>query len=122
MAFIQWINGSKDGVSEFLTANKGNYFMASNYYQKDKSKRDQQETDGYFANTNVNEIYFESMDKVNMDWDYIPFPAQLTVVFGDTVAPALTGKGDLLTAFTKLQDNLKSYAEDNGFKVTTDAD
>lgn len=122
LAFIQWVNGSKDGVSEFLTANKGNYFMASNYYQKDKSKRDQQETDGYFANTNVNEIYFESMDKVNMDWDYIPFPAQLTVAFGDTVAPALTGKGDLLTAFTKLQDNLKSYAEDNGFKVTTDAD
>ena len=120
LAFIQWLNGSRDGVSEYLTSNRGNYFMASNYYQKDKNKREQQETDGYFINTDVNKVYFESMDKVNTDWDYIPFPSQLQVAFGDTVAPALKGKGDLLVAFAKLQDSLKTYAVDNGFKVTVD--
>ena len=30
--------------------------------------------------------------------------------------------GDLVGAMAKAQQKLKAYAEDNGFKVTTDAD
>lgn len=84
--------------------------------------REKKETDGYFANTDVNSVYFDSMDNVNTDWEYLPFMSQVEVVFNDVIVPEMNENGDLVGAMAKAQQKLKAYAEDNGFKVTTDAD
>lgn len=96
--------------------------MAASVYQDDKTVREKKETDGYFANTDVNSVYFDSMDNVNTDWEYLPFMSQVEVVFNDVIVPEMNENGDLVGAMAKAQQKLKAYAEDNGFKVTTDAD
>lgn len=80
------------------------------------------ETDGYFVNTDVNSVYFKSMDKVNTDWEYLPFMSQVGVVYKDVITPEMKVGGDMVGAMAKAQQKLKTYAKDNGFKVTTDAD
>lgn len=48
--------------------------------------------------------------------------SQVEVVFNDVIVPEMNENGDLVGAMAKAQQKLKAYAEDNGSKVTTDAD
>ena len=96
--------------------------MAASAYQNSEDIRNMKETDGYFVNTDVNSVYFESMDKVNTDWEYLPFMSQVGVVYKDVITPEMKVGGDMVGAMAKAQQKLKTYAKDNGFKVTTDAD
>ena len=122
LAFINWLDSAPDAIQSWQDTNSGNYFMAASVYQDDKTVREKEETDGYFANTDVNSVYFDSMDNVNTDWEYLPFMSQVEVVFNDVIVPEMNENGDLVGAMAKAQQKLKAYAEDNGFKVTTDAD
>lgn len=122
LAFINWLDSAPDAIQSWQDTNSGNYFMAASVYQDDKTVREKKETDGYFANTDVNSVYFDSMDNVNTDWEYLPFMSQVEVVFNDVIVPEMNENGDLVGAMAKAQQKLKAYAEDNGFKVTTDAD
>lgn len=122
LAFINWLDSAPDAIQSWQDTNSGNYFMAASVYQDDKTVREKKETDGYFANTDVNSVYFDSMDNVNTDWEYLPFMSQVEVVFNDVIVPEMNENGDLVGAMAKAQQKLKAYAEDNGFKVTTDVD
>lgn len=122
LAFINWLDSAPDAIQSWQDTNRGNYFMAASVYQDDKTVREKKETDGYFANTDVNSVYFDSMDNVNTDWEYLPFMSQVEVVFNDVIVPEMNENGDLVGAMAKAQQKLKAYVEDNGFKVTTDAD
>ena len=83
LAFINWLDSAPDAIQSWQDTNSGNYFMAASVYQDDKTVREKEETDGYFANTDVNSVYFDSMDNVNTDWEYLPFMSQVEVVFND---------------------------------------
>lgn len=122
LAFINWLDSDKDAIQSWQDTNNGNFFMAASVYQDDENQRNKKETDGYYANDDVNAVYFDSMDKVNTDWEYLPFMSQVEVVFNDVIVPEMNENGDLVGAMAKAQQKLKAYAEDNGFKVTTDAD
>lgn len=122
LAFINWLDSDKDAIQSWQDTNNGNFFMAASVYQDDENQRNKKETDGYYANDDVNAVYFDSMDKVNTDWEYLPFMSQVEVVFNDVIVPEMNENGDLVGAMAKAQQKLKAYAEDNGFKVTTDSD
>ena len=122
LAFINWLDSDKEAIQSWQDNNHGNYFMAASAYQDSEDIRNMKETDGYFVNTDVNSIYFESMDKVNTDWEYLPFMSQVGVVYKDVITPEMKVGGDMVGAMAKAQEKLKTYAKDNGFKVTTDAD
>ena len=122
LAFINWLDSDKDAIQSWQDTNNGNFFMAASVYQDDENQRNKKETDGYYANDDVNAVYFDSMDKVNTDWEYLPFMSQVEVVFNDVIVPQMNENGDLVGAMAKAQQELKTYAKDNGFKVTTDAD
>lgn len=122
LAFINWLDSDKDAIQSWQDTNNGNFFMAASVYQDDENQHNKKETDGYYANDDVNAVYFDSMDKVNTDWEYLPFMSQVEVVFNDVIVPQMNENGDLVGAMAKAQQELKTYAKDNGFKVTTDAD
>lgn len=122
LAFINWLDSDKDAIQSWQDTINGNFFMAASVYQDDENQRNKKETDGYYANDDVNAVYFDSMDKVNTDWEYLPFMSQVEVVFNDVIVPQMNENGDLVGAMAKAQQELKTYAKDNGFKVTTDAD
>lgn len=122
LAFINWLDSDKEAIQSWQDNNHGNYFMAASAYQDSEDIRNMKETDGYFVNTDVNSVYFKSMDKVNTDWEYLPFMSQVGVVYKDVITPEMKVGGDMVGAMAKAQQKLKTYAKDNGFKVTTDAD
>lgn len=122
LAFINWLDSSEESIQSWQDSNNGNYFMAASIYQDDENVREKKETDGYFVNKDVNSVYFDSMDKVNTDWEYLPFMSQVGVVYKDVITPEMKAGGDMVGAMATAQAKLKAYAQENDFKVTTDKD
>lgn len=75
----------------------------------------------YFGGQEVNKVFFESAAKLSSGWSVLPFNSQYATTFKDLVVPEMKKGGDLFSKFADWQSNLKTYAEGQGFKITTNS-
>lgn len=71
----------------------------------------------YFGGQAINQVFLESAERVNPEWQFLPYNAYAQVVFPDTVGPAYLGEASLEEGLTAWQDKLRSYGEKQGFTV-----
>ncbi|NMM98060.1 ABC transporter substrate-binding protein [Bifidobacterium olomucense] len=113
LAFMDWLNTSEESIEAFQNSN-GFFFMASSKFQQEAAKK---KTIDEFFGQDANSVYFESANKVNADWSYLPFLSQLNTYFTDVIAPALSDDGDLEDAINAFQPKVEDFAQKQGFTV-----
>lgn len=71
----------------------------------------------FFGGQKVNEFFAGVAPTVDPDFDWLPFMDYANSSFNETLGKAITDRGDLLAALDAWQDDLVSYAEQQGFTV-----
>lgn len=114
IAFANWMNSDPESIDAFQTVG-GSLFNAAKAFQEDKKYA--QVEDDYFGQK-VNEVYFQSAEKLNTNWSTLPYQNQMDSDFKDIVVPEMKEGGDMASTLSKFQDKLKTYGEEQGFSVT----
>ena len=113
IAFINWLGSDAEAV-KIGNSDGQILFSASNTYLQDSSYSN--ENNDYFGQK-VTAIYMDSAAKINADWSILPFNSQYATDYKDIVVPQMKKGGDMFSAFSTWQSSLKTYAENQGFKV-----
>jgi multiple sugar transport system substrate-binding protein len=71
----------------------------------------------FYGGQQVNKLFAEISDTVDTDFQWLPFMDFVYSSYEETVTPAISDKSDISAALDKWQDQLVSYAEDQGFTV-----
>lgn len=117
IAFINWMSSDQDSIDLFQKT--GSFFNAAKSFQEDESMASVKNE--YFGGQQVNKVFFESAAKLSSGWSVLPFNSQYATTFKDIVVPEMKKGGDLFSKFAGWQSNLKTYAEGQGFKITTNS-
>lgn len=73
----------------------------------------------YFGGQKVNEVLAESAENVADGWQYPPFYVYANSVFNDTVGQAFVSDITITEGLADWEETLVTYAEDQGFTVTS---
>ena len=65
----------------------------------------------------TDEQFAEISETVDTDFQWLPFMDYVYSTYEDTMGAVIAGKGDIAAALDEWQDQLVSYAEDQGFTV-----
>jgi len=71
----------------------------------------------FYGGQQVNALFADISETVDTDFQWLPFMEFVFSSYDDTMAPVITSKGDIAAALDQWQDQLVSYAEDQGFTV-----
>ncbi|WP_165773739.1 extracellular solute-binding protein [Bifidobacterium felsineum] len=110
MTFLKWFQ--LDPVSVELRAPGG--VSAAAGYVEDLTRRGT--IDPYFDQP-IYDVYAKSAERVNRDWDNLPFYSQLDAEFARLIVPALRPGGRSQDLFDEWERRLKIYAVSQGFAV-----
>lgn len=113
LALADWLGSDPVGLKS-ITDN--GLFAAANAYQSDKSLADV--TDPYFGGQKVNETFFRAADAVKHPLPALPFMQEMDTTYKDDVLPTLTNGNSIFKAVGKWQNDVDSWAKDQGFTVT----
>ena len=113
IAFANYLCSDEESVS--TVEDMGSVFLAAKSFQDDPA---QAEVVNEYFGMAANKVYFDAASKLSEGWSVLPFNSQYATTYKDVIVPELKKGGDLNAAFAKWQDNLKSYAEGQGFKIT----
>jgi multiple sugar transport system substrate-binding protein len=65
----------------------------------------------------VNKLFAEISETVDTDFQWLPFMDYVYSTYEETVGTVIAAKGDISSALDAWQEQLVSYAEDQGFTV-----
>lgn len=71
----------------------------------------------FYGGQKVNELFSEISETVDTDFQWLPFMDYVYSTYEETMGTAIADKGDLAAALDTWQDQLVTYAEDQGFTV-----
>jgi multiple sugar transport system substrate-binding protein len=71
----------------------------------------------FYGGQPVNQVFVQSAKAVDPSFQWSPFQDYVNQTMGDELGAAASGKGTLVQAFDRLQDNFVRYAQDQGFAV-----
>ena len=71
----------------------------------------------FYGGQQVNKLFAEISETVDMEWQWLPFTEYVFSSYEETVGPVIADKGDIAAALDDWQEQLVSYAEDQGFTV-----
>lgn len=114
IAFVNWLCSDEESLK--IVEDMGSVFLAAKSFQKDPAQAEI--VNDYFGMT-ANKVYFDAASKLSSGWSVLPFNSQYATTYKDIIVPELKKGGDLNAAFAKWQDSLKTYAEGQGFTITT---
>lgn len=72
----------------------------------------------FFGGQAINEVFAEEMKAVPREWQWSPFQSTLNQVFGEQVLAAQEGAVSVAEALQNIQDELVTFALDQGFTVS----
>ncbi|WP_282944297.1 ABC transporter substrate-binding protein [Bifidobacterium pullorum] len=113
IAFANYLCSNEDSVKAM--EDMGSVFLAAKSFQDDPEQAEV--TNDYFGMA-ANKVYFDAASKLSEGWSILPFNSQYATTYKDVIVPELKKGGDLRGAFAEWQENLKSYAENQGFNIT----
>ena len=109
----KWINNDPSSTTMFAT--KQFLFPAAKSVLDDASFTDSPVD--FFGGQKVNELFSQIGSTVDTDFQWLPFTEFAYSSFNETVGKAISAKGDLSAALDDWQDQLVSYAKEQGFTV-----
>lgn len=109
----KWINHDEESTLKF--AQEQFLFPAANSVLEDPEFTDA-EVD-FFGGQQVNSLFAEIGTTVDTEFDWLPFTEFAYSSYNETVGTAIGEKGDLSAALDTWQDQLTTYAKDQGFTV-----
>jgi multiple sugar transport system substrate-binding protein len=109
----KWINTEHEPALKFATEQF--LFPAYGPVLEDPAFIDQKSD--FYGGETVNQTFAEISDTVSTDFGWLPFMDYAYSAFGETVGKAIADKTELAPAMEAWQENLVSYAEDQGFTV-----
>jgi len=71
----------------------------------------------FYGGQKVNELFADISQTVDTDFQWLPYMDYVYSTYEDTIGTVITDKGDIAAALDTWQDQLVSYAEDQGFTV-----
>lgn len=113
VAFANWISSQPESVD--ILVEQG-LFSAAKVYQDDSEAA--AITDDFFGGQAVNEVFFAAADAIDPNWPTLPFMQEVHTTYTDTVLPTLTDGSDVFAAIGEWQEQIRSWAEDQGFTIT----
>ncbi|WP_291527692.1 extracellular solute-binding protein [Bifidobacterium sp. UBA744] len=111
LQLIHWVQANP--VSVDLRAIGG--YSATTYFQ---NKPDLLGTNDTYFNQQVYRIYTQSAQRVNQQWDHLPFETFMSRGYAKRVLPELKVGGHSPEAFASWLGELPGYARSQGFSVT----
>lgn len=117
VAFANWISSAPESVD--ILVDQG-LLSAATSYQDDPAAA--AVTSDYFGGQAVNQVFFDAAKAVDADWPTLPFMQEVHTTYLDTVLPTLSDGSDIFAAIGQWQDQIASWATDQGFDVTVAKD
>ncbi|WP_353829180.1 ABC transporter substrate-binding protein [Agromyces sp. SYSU T0242] len=71
----------------------------------------------FYGGQQVNKLFAEISETVDTDFQWVPFMEYVYSTYEETIGSVVAEKGDIAAALDEWQDQLVSYAEDQGFTV-----
>ncbi|MWC00372.1 ABC transporter substrate-binding protein [Agromyces seonyuensis] len=71
----------------------------------------------FYGGQQVNKLFAEISETVDTDFEWLPFMDYVYSSYEETMGTVIADKGDIAAALDTWQDQLVSYAEDQGFTV-----
>ena len=71
----------------------------------------------FYGGQKVNQLFADISQTVDTDFQWLPYMDYVYSTYEDTIGTVITDKGDIADALDTWQDQLVSYAEDQGFTV-----
>jgi multiple sugar transport system substrate-binding protein len=71
----------------------------------------------FYGGQQVNKLFAEISETVDTDFQWLPFMDYVYSTYEETVGTVIAAKGDISSALDAWQEQLVSYAEDQGFTV-----
>jgi len=71
----------------------------------------------FYGGQEVNKLFAEISETVDTDFEWLPFMDYVYSTYEETMGTVIADKGDIAAALDVWQDQLVSYAEDQGFTV-----
>ena len=71
----------------------------------------------YFGGQEINKEFAKASENVISGWKFLPFEVQARKTYLDTVGKAFTGQATIEKGVAEWQDNLTTFAKDQGFEV-----
>ncbi|MFT4220622.1 MAG: sugar ABC transporter substrate-binding protein, partial [Microbacterium sp.] len=71
----------------------------------------------FYGGQKVNEFFAGVSDTVQPDFQWLPFMDFVYSSYNETLGTAIADKGDMLAALTEWQNQVKTYATQQGFTV-----
>jgi len=113
--FAAFINQDTDAAN--IQANQQSLFPSLNSVLNDSSWQNQ--TPDFYGGQKVNQVFGQISQTVNTNFQWPPFYDYVVSSFNDTLGKAMTNKGDLEAGLTAWQNAVVTYAQQQGFTVTT---
>lgn len=112
MGFLEWFSTHEASLQAQLAAES---FPAHNDALEDPDFLEAELE--YFGGQQANEVLVEASNRVEEDWEYLPFQVYANSVFGDSVGPQVDGPGIIQDGLEEWGEELRSYGERQGFEV-----
>ncbi|WP_344369441.1 ABC transporter substrate-binding protein [Agromyces tropicus] len=71
----------------------------------------------FYGGQQVNKLFADISETVDTDFQWVPFMEYVYSTYEETIGSVVAEKGDIAAALDEWQDQLVSYAEDQGFTV-----
>jgi multiple sugar transport system substrate-binding protein len=71
----------------------------------------------FYGGQKVNQLFADISETVDTDFEWLPFMDYVYSSYEETIGTVIADKGDIAAALDKWQDQLVSYAKDQGFTV-----
>ena len=71
----------------------------------------------FYGGQQVNKLFADISQTVDTDFQWLPFMGYVYSSYEETLGTVIADKGDIAAALDTWQDQLVSYAEDQGFTV-----
>lgn len=71
----------------------------------------------FYGGQKVNQLFADISTTVDTDFQWVPYMDYVYSTYEDTIGTVITDKGDIAAALDTWQDQLVTYAEDQGFTV-----
>ncbi|MFP7834497.1 ABC transporter substrate-binding protein [Marisediminicola sp. LYQ134] len=112
--FAEFLNTDPDTIAQFNT--QQSLYPAANELLSSEDFLSVQAD--FYGGQEVNALFAEVSDTVDADFQWLPFQDYVAASFNETLGSAIADRGDLSAGLTAWENDIKRYAEDQGFTVT----
>ncbi|GAA2868609.1 sugar ABC transporter substrate-binding protein [Streptosporangium fragile] len=114
VGFARWLNSDPEAVRSLNTAS--GLFPATKELLNSPDFLDAKIP--FLGDQQANKVFAEGSAQVAKGWQYLPFQVYANSVFKDTVGQSIAGAGDVNAGLTAWQEQITSYARQQGFTVS----